>query len=372
MNRQNTTLLPITPALIDCFNTVITPEENDFLLRMGTEPFTRDELAEISGMPPEGFSMFFDNLLRKGLVWPHNTEKQDLKYELAPILLGWFEVYLSDGSEAPEKKEFVRHLDRMMTFFGKFNIFPIRPLWNFYQKSRSHPHSQIASALKTEKTIEVPVGITLQASLPKIYPARNIHDLLAEYGSKQEIALIHCFCRQWRKITDDPCRLDLPAESCIVVGPFAKHIDRLGIGRLVTLSEARDVIQSAQEKGDIHQVFHEKQDIRRREIGICNCCWDCCGVLGSYNRGLIPLYFRSFFLARIRDASICAGCGLCSRFCPVGAIELKDKKAAIDVLKCIGCGLCVLKCPNRAVDLQEQERDVKLPLLPKSKARLRI
>lgn len=40
------------------------------------------------------------------------------------------------------------------------------------------------------------------------------------------------------------------------------------------------------------------------------------------------------------DAQKCIGCGLCTLFCPEGAISLVDGKAVIDPGKCINCGIC--------------------------------
>jgi electron transport complex protein RnfB len=108
------------------------------------------------------------------------------------------------------------------------------------------------------------------------------------------------------------------------------------------------------------------------EIAICNCCWDCCGVFGSYNRAYLPLHFKSFFEARLTDSSLCNGCELCADHCPVHAIALVDSKARIDDRKCIGCGQCELQCPEGAIHLMPHERNVLLPLGRKSEARIAV
>ncbi|MCF8031508.1 MAG: 4Fe-4S binding protein [Desulfarculaceae bacterium] len=48
------------------------------------------------------------------------------------------------------------------------------------------------------------------------------------------------------------------------------------------------------------------------------------------------------------DLELCNGCGLCVRDCPVAAVHLQDKKAAIDQT-CVECRTCLKVCPREAV-----------------------
>jgi heterodisulfide reductase subunit A-like polyferredoxin len=107
------------------------------------------------------------------------------------------------------------------------------------------------------------------------------------------------------------------------------------------------------------------------QIGICNCCWDCCGILRTYNAGAAPLRYKCFYIAKMADGAKCTGCKICEKYCPTAAIAVVDKKASIETRKCIGCGQCAHQCSQSAVELVESIRTAFLPMLKKSEARLR-
>jgi len=285
--------------------------------------------------------------------------------------VGWFELFLSDGSEAPEKKEFARRVDELFKSWGKFNVFPIRNIWNYQtDKSRAHRRVVVAQEKGEKKKVVLDVQQPIKTSDTKIYPAPSVRELIEKYGDANKIAVVHCFCRQWRKFLEETCRFDQPSESCIILGDFTKYAVKYGIGRYISKEEALKIIKEVQDKGAVHQVFHEKEDLRLPEIAICNCCWDCCGILGSYNRGLLPMRVKSYYLAQIIDESSCTGCGTCVKYCPTRAASVENKKFRIDEGKCIGCGQCELQCPENVIELIYKEREVTIPLLKKSEVRI--
>jgi ferredoxin len=371
MNKQNITSVPVTKELLECFDTVVTPEENEFLLKIGLEPLTYDEISQFSGLPDDSFLSFLEKICRKGLIWTRYPEKGEERFVLAPILVGWFEMFLSDGSEAPEKIEFAHRVDNLFRSWGRFNVFPVRNIWNYRtEKSRAHRRVVVPQKTGQKRTVLLDVRHPLKTSDMKIYPAKSINELIENYGDAGKIALLHCFCRQWKKFLGESCRFDQPHESCIALGDFTKYVVKYGIGRYISKEEALQIIEEVQKKGAVHQVFHEKEDLRLPEIGICNCCWDCCGIIGSYSRGLLPIRVKSYYLAQITDGSSCTGCGTCVKYCPTRAASVKNKKSRIDEEKCIGCGQCEFQCPENVIELIFKEREVTIPLLRKSEVRI--
>ncbi|MBN2319637.1 MAG: 4Fe-4S binding protein [Acidobacteria bacterium] len=374
MNTRHQNPFPLSEELLSCLDIVLTPEEVDFLIEMGTDPYTYHQASSRSAVPDDRFQDFFEGILRKGYAWPHNTQDEAQWYKLPGFMLGAFEVFLADGRETPEKREFARRLDALLQSFGKLNKFPTRNFFNA-QVRKSRPQQSIlipGSAPSIEdKGKTIAVGKDIDAEPARVYPARTVECLIEKHGDGSSIAVIHCFCRQYHKMVDIACRFDHPPQSCIAIGSLAGFAVRHGTGRYLSKAEAMDLVKELQSKGAVHQVFHQDEDIGNPEIAICNCCWDCCGVLGSYNRGIIPLNLHAFFEAQLPDESLCNGCAICADYCPVQAISIEDELCRIDREKCIGCGQCELQCSQEAIRMVENERTVFLPLVKKSEARIR-
>ena len=368
MNRQNITPTPVTNELLECFDIVVDAEETAFLTRLGTVEYNFAEACALSALTEDDFPPFFNNLLKKGLIWSEDVSQGEERFRLAPILVGWFEVYLSDGQETPAKKEFARRVDKYFLSLKKVSLYAARFQKKHPEALKGQPQARILPAKAAEtppssaETLRIDVNRKLAAPPTKIYPAQSVLDLIEDYGDKHQIALMHCFCRQMRKMTDDPCRFDLPAEACLVIGQHAHYIVKYGIGRSISKAEALAVVQEARQRGAVHQVFHEHEDIKRPEIGICNCCWDCCGTLGNFNRGLLPLRLKSYYLARVITPSNCVACEACVHYCPTHAIVMHDNIVQIDAAKCIGCGQCELQCQTEVISMSAGERDVILKL----------
>ncbi len=372
MNEQNDPSVFVTDELLAVFECVITPEETDYLLAFGTAPHTRDEAAGLLAGEPDRFDAFFEGLLRKGLVWMRRDRSGNETYSLAPILVGWFEVYLLNGRQTPEQQEFARRLDALFRYWKRYNVFPVRGIRNFTSRF-SKPTQRVVPGADTAgaKTRTIAIDDSITVPPAGIYSTGDIMDLIDRYGKEHAIALVYCFCREWRTMVGEPCSFKLPRRSCIAIGQFAEHAVRYNDGKYISDAEAREIVTGLRDLGAVHMVFHEREDLSLPELGICNCCWDCCGVIGSYNRGITGLHFRAYYLAEISDLNACTHCGRCARFCPVNAISVDKESIAIDTRTCIGCGQCAVQCKKYAVRLTPLERDVYLPLLKPSEARIR-
>ena len=58
----------------------------------------------------------------------------------------------------------------------------------------------------------------------------------------------------------------------------------------------------------------------------------------------------SGYTDKLKICDACIGCGLCSRNCPMGNIEIKDHRA-IPGKQCTMCYRCISLCPQKAINL---------------------
>jgi ferredoxin len=375
MNRQNKRFMPPFDPILQTIDLVIEPEELNLLLKMGTGLYSFEQAAVLSGMSTEKFSAIFESVKQKAFLGIQETEKGEERYSLHPFIVGWFEGIVTYLIGKPQEKEFAR---RYMSFFDSLrnrNYFPVRKVMDAMGRYASISNQSIGMVhvsknTKGKSTIVIDEKILVPDS--NIYPTNSINDMIMEYGKKSIIGQFKaCMCRQVASNVDNPCRFKMPDDiACMGFGDKIKPYVKYGYMRQVSREEAYDIIQKARDCGAIHTVFHERDDARLPQSGLCNCCWDCCGIFRSYNMGAVPLRYSCYYLAGITDSSKCTGCGICEKYCPTAAIKVVEKKVKLDAEKCIGCGQCVHQCARAVLELVENKRTAFLPMLKKSEARI--
>lgn len=373
MNKQNERFIPLAPPIIEMMDMVIEAGELDYLIGMRNKKYSYDQAIKLSDMSEKKFKPFFEQICRKGFVHVEFDAEKKPVYRLNAIAVGWYESQMHYLVGKPEEKAFSKKFQEYFNFFKKFNFPPVRETQNIVLR----PFLKSAQSVgiidpETDAGRKKIIPINLSASSPetKIYPTNFVTDLIEEHGKKNAIAVFRCVCRHGANVLGHKCKQKMPEESCIAFGDAAKMWVSYGYGRHISKSNAMDILQEVREKGAVHSVIHEKDDIRLPAMAICNCCWDCCGILKPYNMGAVPLSYKSYFIARIKKDSECKGCGKCERHCPTTAISVKDKKMTLNSAKCIGCGQCAYHCKDNHIELVPDERKVFLPLLKKSEIRI--
>jgi ferredoxin len=375
MNRQNKRSWPPLDPVLKMLDLVIEPEELHLLLKMGADLYTYEQAAALSGLSSEKFQVIFESLKQKAFIGIKNPETPAEQYALHPFVVGWFEGQVSYLIGKPQEKEFARRYMHFLDSLRNYNIFPLRNIMNMIGKYANISNQSVGMVresknIKGKSTIVVDEKIIAPDS--RIYPTNSINDLIMEYGTKNIIGQFKaCMCRQIKANVGDPCRFKMPEDiGCMGFGERIKTYMKFGYMRQISKEEAFDIIQKARDCGAVHTVFHERDDTNLPQIGLCNCCWDCCGIFRTYNTGATSMRYRCYYETKIRDDAQCTGCGKCEKYCPTSAIKVVDKKVELDTRKCIGCGQCVHQCVRSVFEFVENKRTAFLPMLKKSEARI--
>ncbi|MEA2070539.1 MAG: 4Fe-4S binding protein [Asgard group archaeon] len=371
MNEQSIHPLETSDELFYIFDVVMTPQEIDFMVKMGGGNHTFESIHQNVELSQEETKRILDDLLYKGMITIiKNVEGKDV-YHLMSIFPGWFELYLMRGEKTEESKLFAKRVEE---YFRAAYEFGNEEVINQLLRDVG-PHIKVLSTTPP-KTAQITIDKKIERNENRVFATKSVINIFNELAENEIITLGHCFCRFEKTLINDPCRAGLPLETCISIGPAAEHLLKQGIARKITKDEAIKNIKEWQDKGCIHQAtqtmplkdFQSKYPV---DI-ICNCCWDCCGLIGNYNRGYLPYILTSYHRAIIPDHEKCTGCGTCVEYCPVRAIALNNQgKAEINDELCIGCGQCSHHCSFDVIELIEDEREVFLPMLGKEHARIK-
>ena len=225
--------------------------------------------------------------------------------------------------EEEEKDEGEAHDDYLETRLARYDK---------WVKEGKIPYS--SKVVPVQKSIEV-----VQWILPK----EQVTEILRQARS---VAVTDCICRAHYKRCDNPIevclRLNQAADSCVAHGK----------GRYVTLEEACEILQKADERGLVHMtVYTPEQQI----YAVCSCCSCCCHEFQYIQKyGRRDLVARSEYIV-YTDPDACTGCKTCLDRCPFRARIEEKNIVKDDPESCYGCGLCITTCPEGAITLEPRE-----------------
>lgn len=189
----------------------------------------------------------------------------------------------------------------------------------------------------------IPVNKALE-SRQWIMPTSQAIEILR---NSRIFVLTDCECRTLFK------RCHNPVNVCFLVNDAAESALDRGEGRQVSLDEARDVLEKANDHGLVHlTIYNPEQFI----FALCSCCSCCCHDLQILKR-----YHRMDFIARsdyfpVTDHDLCTGCGTCVERCVFEARTLREDRLTLVEEQCYGCGLCVTRCPEEAITMELADR----------------
>lgn len=355
---------PITDTLIEIMKSYMDDEEISFIaqafkLKMSQ---TMDQLVKSTkGMDEATIDRLAKQIAKKGFMFNQPSSSGVMVYRLLPfVIIGAFENNFK--KPAPTDPKELERWQRVSILYEKM----LEELRDAIQGAYDNFLPIFQAQPPVDRT--VPLSITAEGgTIPiehsigeigeKVVLSKTVKEIIDKFD---DIAVGHCFCRNYRSMLGHACSSNAPMEVCFTFGKSARFVIEEGFSRRVSKEEAREILQRAEEAGLVHKAFHNKSDVTAEENSICNCCSDCCDSFTLWRAGATPMVNYSSYLARVNQET-CTACGTCEIKCPVEAIAVDGDTAVVNDARCIGCGVCAHFCPETAISLMEKPRTVFLP-----------
>ena len=319
-----------------------------------------EQVMEKTGMGEEEVLAITDRIARNGLLFNQPSSKGLMVFRLLPlVMVGAFEyTFMKEEIKDPGEYATIAGLYQKLLKELRENIQggydALLPIFE-----KQPPIDRTIPTYETDsgKNVTIKVNRSVE-SRETVVPTQTVENIINKFD---EIAVGHCFCRNYNKVLGHDCEQKAPSEVCFSFGKSARHTISQGFARPVSRAEALKLMKQAEEAGLVHKAFHNGSDISKIENSICNCCKDCCDTFVLWRNGTLPMVNATNFLSLI-DPESCVGCGECVSRCPVDCISLDDDERAVRQKEyCIGCGICARFCPEHAISLEEGQRTVYVP-----------
>jgi len=302
---------------------LFTREEAEMFLLLSMKPETPESVAKRTGRDTEAATALLERMFEKGLVFCRRKDGT-VKFGALPFAPGIFE----QQTETMDIE--------------------LAGLFEGYFQETFHKNFTETSPVLIHRPI--PINRVIDVSYPLA-----IYDNSREIVRNQDlIAVAKCICRVQKGALDKGC--DKPVETCLMFGSQARYYIDRGTGRHITTDEALEILAQCEDAGLVTQPFNAQTP-----ANICNCCPDCCVVLGPLKKHPCPAEVVKPSFYAVVDRERCEACETCRERCPMDAITMGgDDAAEINPDRCIGCGLCVSTCPTEALSLDSRPEDQRL------------
>lgn len=379
MNQRSSTKMPAMKPVLEIIDMVMDEKMLDWCLAVGPGPVAKTEMQriyhEMYGGSQKEWEEHWKATLIRGFYQPESNDNRN-DYTMVSMFPGWIEMSVA-GLDEPVSSQILDKFVEYWDTLKDINVAPMRYLDTMKYMKRLEkgmpPRFRTMITQSREKHRDGVKEIQLNQPLTSqqaVLPAGSVYSVLERF--KDELAIMHCFCRLHKTQHGGSCRLNLPVEEgCLLLGPTAWQMVSTGVAKAITFEEACDIMKMYDEGGAVHCVYHYGNSVDREEMLICNCCADCCLLFKGYHEGgMSKIFTRAYASPKMIDETRCVGCGRCDKVCPTGATfyDKKNKKLVFEYDKCIGCGQCVYQCKFDVREMVEDTRDVFVKTKKKSEA----
>ena len=357
MNSTTQGKLPAHELVLQCFELAMDEKMMDYLIAVGTELHTVEELEAIyNSMYDDGkWDETWDEIMLMSFLLPNQDSS---KYILASVFPGWVELSVSGPLNEKRRailNKFIEYWDTLYDM-NEPRMRKINDRASIMAMNRGPAQmTSYASHGKREITLNQPL-----TSEQQVFTGSEFFELLEHH--RDQIAVMNCFCRQHKQMNGgDKCEIDLPVESCITMGALSRQLVNNGVARHLPYEEAVALMEDFERKGCVHTAFHYGNNVENEVLAICNCCNDCCEMYGAYQKGyLSKILVKATYAPEMIDEGRCVGCNLCGKYCPTTATwyDKEAGKLMFDYDKCVGCGQCVNQCKFDVRRMVRDERSV--------------
>lgn len=321
---------PPSESLFRILEVLFSEDEAELVSKLPLVPFSVDDASKLWKMGEDEAFKVLDELSDKGILFDSENDGKHF-YILAPTMAGFFEFSL-------------------MRTDGRFDRKVLSELYHQYiNVEEDFLHEVLA--------LEPPIDRVFVHE-DQIPEERELVILDYERATKVVetascITVGTCYCRHKMEHMGKAC--DNPQDVCLTFNGAAKTLSSHGIAREISKEEAMEILKKVRELG----LVQIGDNVQTGVNWICNCCSCCCEAIQGYKRlGYMPKV-NSDFQPFINEK--CVGCGICVERCPVDAIDLKEKKAVVDIDVCFGCGVCSRFCNVDAIDMVRREKTRFIP-----------
>jgi len=341
--NQNLFKLPLIDPVLAFLRDVFTEEQAELGAEFPTGAHTLQNLAKQLNRDEAALERLLEEMADEGLIFVERKGKDRKEYSLAPFVPGIFEFQSIKGEETDKVKRRLKLLREVHE--------GLEALAGGLFSNPELANEQLGTpGLRT---------LAVEAELPgntRIATWEQISNII---DREESFAVGACACRQEKKLSGDPCKIDAPRDACIYFGKVADFMVEREFAKPYSKEELLALQKTCEKYGLVHNINNFLGD----NIVMCNCCGCCCNFLVRMKkyRGLKQVAGSNF--VAVADRETCIGCGDCLDRCQMDALEMDGETVKVIQEYCIGCGNCVSQCPSGSLSLARSE-EVEPPKKP--------